>query len=76
MGIPADYNDKDYVGIISSIFPVHLMLSVSKAQKASHECVGNNQKETIQINHEKGTIYLFTATGKPFSKEILLENPH
>jgi hypothetical protein len=40
MGIPADYNDKDYAGIILSIPPVSLMLPVPKALKAWQECVG------------------------------------
>ncbi len=57
MGIPADYNDKDYKGIIPSVPPVNSMLPVPKAQKALQECVGDNQKETILINHEKGAPY-------------------
>ncbi len=57
MGIPADYNDKDYKGIIPSTPPDNLMLPVPKAQKAPHECFGDNQKGTIQINYEKGTHY-------------------
>ncbi len=52
-----DYSDKDHKGIILSIPPVNLILPVPKAQKASQECVGESQKETIQINHEKGAPY-------------------
>jgi hypothetical protein len=50
MGIPTDYNDKDYKGIIPSIPPVSLMLLVPKPQKALQECVGENQKETTLAN--------------------------
>ena len=57
MEIPSDYIDKDYEGIIPSIPPVISMLPVPKAQEASHECVGDNQKGKIQINHEKCTPY-------------------
>jgi hypothetical protein len=57
MGITADYNNKDYEGIIPSIPPVNSMLLVPKAQKALQECVGDNQIETIQINSKKGTPY-------------------
>jgi hypothetical protein len=42
MGIPADYNDKDYKGIIPSVPPVNLSLPVPKAQKALQECFGDN----------------------------------
>jgi hypothetical protein len=55
--VPKDYNGSDCKGIIPSVFPVNLMLPVPKAQKASQECVGDNQKRTRQINHEKGTHY-------------------
>ncbi len=75
MGIPMDYNNKDYKRIIQSVPPVNLMLPVPKAQKTLQECVGDNQKHTIQINHEKEHS-IFTPTWKHFSKEILLENPH
>jgi hypothetical protein len=57
MGIPADYNNKDYKGIIPSVTPVNSMLPGSKAQKASQECDGENQKETILINCEKDAPY-------------------
>ncbi len=50
-GIPKDYNGNDYKGIIPSVPPVNLMLPVPKAQKASQECVGDNQKGKIQIIH-------------------------
>jgi hypothetical protein len=46
MGIPADYYDKDYVGVILSIPPVSFMLPVPKALKALQECVGGTQKLT------------------------------
>jgi hypothetical protein len=57
MGIPTNYNNKDYKGIIPSIPPVNSMLPVHKVQKASQECVWDNQKKTIQINHEKDVPY-------------------
>jgi hypothetical protein len=57
MGIPADYNDKDSKGIIPSVPPVNSMLPIPKAQKSSQECVGDYQKETLQINHEKDAPY-------------------
>jgi hypothetical protein len=52
MGIPADYNDKDYAGIILSIPPVSSILPVPKALKASQECVGGTQKLTND-NHRR-----------------------
>jgi hypothetical protein len=60
MGMPAFSNDKDDEGIIPSVPLVNSMLPVPKAQKASQECVGDNQKETIQINHEKEAPYLLS----------------
>ena len=33
------------------------MLPIPKAQKSSQECVGDYQKETLQINHEKDAPY-------------------
>ncbi len=42
MGIPADYINKNYKGIIPSVPPVNSMLPVPKAQKASQESVGEN----------------------------------
>ena len=42
MGIPADYNDKDYAGTIPSTPPLSSMLPVPKAMKASQECVGGS----------------------------------
>ncbi len=56
MGIPADYNNKDYKRIIPSVPPVDLMLLVPKAQKALQECVGEKKKETILINHKKDAL--------------------
>jgi hypothetical protein len=50
MGIPTDYNDKDYKETIPSIPPVSLMLPVPKPQKTLQECVGENQKETSLAN--------------------------
>jgi hypothetical protein len=77
MGIPADYNNKDYEGIIPSIPPVISMLPVPKAQEASHECVGDNQKGKIQINHEKGTPYSLPCRSISARKSYLrtLANP-
>ncbi len=46
MEIPADYNDKDYVGVILSIPPVSSMQPVPKALKTLQECVGGTQKLT------------------------------
>jgi hypothetical protein len=57
MGIPTDCNDKDYNGIIPSIPPVNLMVAEPKAQKELHECVGDNQKETILTNLQKDATY-------------------
>ncbi len=73
MGIPTDYNNKDYAGIITSVPPINSMLPVPKAQKSSQECVGGNQKGTTDQSWEGHS--LFTATWKHFSKKILLENP-
>ena len=44
MGIPADYNDKDYKGKVRTTPPVDSMLPIPKGPKASQECVGGNQK--------------------------------
>ena len=57
VGIPTDCNDKNYEGIIPSIPPANSMLLVPKAQKALHECVGKNPKETILINCEENASY-------------------
>ena len=40
MGIPADYNDKDYEGKVRTTPPVDSMLPTTKEPKASQECVG------------------------------------
>ena len=53
MGIPADYNDKDYAGTVPSTPPVSLMLPVPKAMKASQECVGGAQILTVDRPSEQ-----------------------
>ena len=45
MGIPADYNDKDYEGKVKTVPPVDSMLPIPKEPKASQECVGGSQKD-------------------------------
>jgi hypothetical protein len=47
MGIPADYNDKDYQGKVKSTPPIVSMLPVPRTKKASKECVEENQKDLI-----------------------------
>jgi len=50
MGIPADYNDKDYKGKVRTTPPVDSMLPILKEPKASQECVGGNQKDINLTN--------------------------
>jgi hypothetical protein len=44
MGIPANYNDKDYQGKVKSKPPISLMLPVPSTGIALKECVGESQK--------------------------------
>ncbi len=62
MGIPADYNDKNYAGVILSIPPVSLMLPVPKALKALQECVGGTRKLT---NDRPLKVTLIDVEGHP-----------
>ena len=74
MGIPADYNDKDYEGKVRTTPPVESMLPIPKEPKASQECVGGNQKDVNLTNarpsESESRAPIKLVDGRPWSPNV------
>jgi len=74
MGIPADYNDKDYKGKVRTTPPVDSMLPIPKEPKASQECVGGNQKDVNLTNarppESESRAPIKLVDGRPWSPNV------
>ncbi len=64
MGIPKEYNNKDYQKIVKSTLPASLMLLVSKAQEALQECVGEFHQK-LKSHHKSYKIFKMLTSDRP-----------
>jgi hypothetical protein len=53
MGIPANYNNKNFEGIIHTTPPMSLMLPIPRVSEASQECVGEHKKKGNILTHDR-----------------------
>jgi hypothetical protein len=53
MGIPAEYKDKDFAGVIHTIPPVSSMLPIPRTSKASQECVGGRENKRNNLTYDR-----------------------
>jgi hypothetical protein len=53
MGIPAEYNDKDFAGILHTTPPMSSMLPIPRTPKASQECVGEHENNRNNLTYAR-----------------------